>query len=111
TAGSGIVHSERTGPEQRAAESSLFGLQTWLALPTHVEEAAPDFAHYKAQEIPVAEADGARLTLIAGTSDGMASPVKTFSDLVYADIQLAAGARYQVKAEHIERAIYVVEGS
>lgn len=111
TAGSGIVHSERTGPEQRAAESSLFGLQTWLALPTHVEEAAPDFAHYKAQEIPVAEAEGTRLTLIAGTSDGMASPVKTFSDLVYADIQLAPGARYQLKAEHIERAIYVVEGS
>lgn len=111
TAGSGIVHSERTAPELRATGASLFGLQTWLALPAHMEEVAPDFAHYKAHEIPVAEADGTRLTVVAGTSDGLVSPVKTFSDLVYADIQLQPGARYQLKAEHVERAIYVVGGS
>lgn len=111
TAGSGIVHSERTAPEWRAKEASLFGLQTWLALPAQMEEAAPGFAHYKSHEIPVAEADGARLTLVAGTSDGLVSPVKTFSDLVYADIQLQAGARYQLRAEHVERALYVVSGS
>jgi redox-sensitive bicupin YhaK (pirin superfamily) len=111
TASSGIVHSERTGPDVRAADSALFGLQTWLALPVAMEEAAPDFAHYKAQEIPVIEAEGTRLTLIAGTSDGLISPVKTFSDLVYADIELAPGARYQLKAEHVERAIYVVGGA
>ena len=78
---------------------------------TNKEEVAPDFAHHKAHEIPVSEADGARLTVIAGRSDGLVSPVKTFSDLVYADIQLQPGARYQLKAEHIERAIYVVGGS
>jgi redox-sensitive bicupin YhaK (pirin superfamily) len=111
TAGSGIVHSERTGPETRAADSALFGLQTWLALPADKEEVAPDFAHYKAHDIPVAEAEGTRLTLIAGTCDGMASPVTTFSDLVYADIALAPGARYRVAAEHVERAIYVVGGA
>ena len=110
TAGSGIVHSERTGPEMRAAGASLFGLQTWLALPARMEEVAPDFAHYKSDEIPIAEADGVRLTLVAGNSDGLVSPVKTFSDLVYADIHLEPGARYQLKAEHIERAIYVVTG-
>jgi redox-sensitive bicupin YhaK (pirin superfamily) len=111
TAGSGIVHSERTGPETRAAGASLFGLQTWLALPADQEEVAPDFAHYKAGEIPVIEDAGTRLTLVAGTSDGLRSPVKTFSDLVYADIQLAPGARYQLKGEHVERAIYVVAGA
>jgi redox-sensitive bicupin YhaK (pirin superfamily) len=111
TAGSGIVHSERTGPETRAAGASLFGLQTWLALPADQEEVAPDFAHYKAGDIPVIEDAGTRLTLIAGTSDGLRSPVKAFSDLVYADIQLAQGARYQLKGEHVERAIYVVAGA
>jgi redox-sensitive bicupin YhaK (pirin superfamily) len=111
TAGSGIVHSERTGPETRASGASLFGLQTWLALPAGIEEIAPDFAHYKASEIPVVEADGTRLTLVAGKSDGLVSPVKTFSDLVYADIHLQPGARYQLKAEHVERAIYVVGGA
>jgi redox-sensitive bicupin YhaK (pirin superfamily) len=110
TAGSGIVHSERTGPEVRASGGPLFGLQTWVALPAAQEETAPSFAHHKAHEIPFIDDAGTRLTLIAGRSDGLVSPVKTFSDMLYADIQLGAGARYQLKAEHVERAIYVVSG-
>lgn len=111
TAGRGIVHSERTGPEVRASGGKLFGLQTWVALPKQFEETEPSFAHHKAHEIPTTEADGARLTVIAGTSDGLTSPVTTFSDMVYADIALQDGARYQLKAEHVERAIYVVGGA
>lgn len=111
TAGRGIVHSERTAPEVRAKDSKLFGLQTWVALPTAHEEAEPGFAHHKANEIPVAEGEGTRLTLIVGRHDGLVSPVKTFSDMVYADIVMAAGSRYQLKADHVERAVYVVEGS
>ncbi|WP_242126930.1 pirin family protein [Sphingobium sp. Sx8-8] len=110
TAGSGIVHSERTGPEVRASGGKLFGLQTWVALPTQYEEVDPAFAHYKAHDIPRMEGDGTSLTLIAGTSDGLTSPVRTFSDMVYADIALQDGARYQLKAEHVERAVYVVGG-
>ena len=41
TAGRGIVHSERTPPELRAGRSSLFGIQTWVALPKGREEMAP----------------------------------------------------------------------
>ncbi len=111
TAGRGIVHSERTGPEVRASGGKLFGLQTWVALPKQFEETEPSFAHHKAHDIPTTEADGARLTVIAGTSDGLTSPVTTFSDMVYADIALQDGARYQLKAEHVERAIYVVGGA
>jgi redox-sensitive bicupin YhaK (pirin superfamily) len=111
TAGSGIVHSERTAPELRATGSSLFGLQTWIALPAAAEEAAPDFAHYKADAIPVIEDAGTKLTLIAGATDGLRSPVNTFSDLVYADIVLQDGARYRPAVEHIERALYVVSGT
>jgi redox-sensitive bicupin YhaK (pirin superfamily) len=110
TAGSGIVHSERTSPENRASGGKLFGLQTWVALPKQHEETDPGFSHHKAHDIPSTEDAGARLTVIAGSSDGLTSPVKTFSDMVYADIALQDGARYQLKAEHIERAIYVVGG-
>ena len=110
TAGSGIVHSERTSPEVRASGGKLFGLQTWIALPKEAEEIAPAFAHHKADEIPVTEDAGTRLTLIAGTANGLTSPLKTYSDMVYADIVMLDGARYQVKAEHVERAIYVVGG-
>ncbi len=110
TAGSGIVHSERTSPEIRASGGKLFGLQTWVALPTQHEETAPAFAHHKAHEIPTADAEGTSLTVVIGSLDGLRSPVKTFSDTIYADIVLADGARYQLRAEHVERAIYVVSG-
>src|SRR3954465_1950728 len=33
TAGSGIVHSERTPNELRASGSRIFGIQTWVGLP------------------------------------------------------------------------------
>lgn len=111
TAGSGIVHSERTSDENRAKGGKLFGLQTWVALPKAAEEVDPAFAHHKAHEIPTIEDAGTRLTLIAGSSDGLVSPVKTFSDMVYADIMLQHVARYQLRAEHVERAIYVISGA
>ncbi|QJU59640.1 pirin family protein [Sphingomonas sp. AP4-R1] len=111
TAGSGIVHSERSGPEVRAAGGPLYGLQTWVALPKAHEETAPSFAHFKAQDIPKTDGDGTALTLIVGTSDGLRSPVPSFSDIVYADIVLVDGARYRLSAEHEERAIYVVSGA
>jgi redox-sensitive bicupin YhaK (pirin superfamily) len=110
TAGSGIVHSERTAPELRAAGPSLYGIQTWVALPKAQEETDPGFAHFKADAIPTLSADGATLRLIAGTSDGLTSPVPTFSDMLYADLHLAPGARYKVSSEHVERAFYVIEG-
>ena len=110
TAGSGIVHSERSSPEVRAAGGGLYGLQTWVALPTAHEETGPSFAHHKADEIPTTAGDGVTLTLIAGKVDGLSSPVVTFSDMVYADIVLADGARYRLSAEHVERAIYGLSG-
>ncbi|MCA0046192.1 pirin family protein [Mesorhizobium sp. B283B1A] len=110
TAGSGIVHSERTSPEARARGSNLFGVQAWVALPSRHEEVAAHFAHYDAVEIPRICADGIEFTLIGGTSDGLVSPAKTYSDLVCAEIVLTGSARYQVKPGYRERAIYVVAG-
>ena len=44
-AGRGIVHSERSPNELRAAGHTLHGLQLWHALPEAVEETAPEFLH------------------------------------------------------------------
>lgn len=111
TAGSGIVHSERSSDEVRASGGSLFGLQTWVALPKAHEETAPAFYHHKSDAIPHAAADGVSINVVAGTSDGMTSPVQTYSDMLYADVTLADGARYKLSAEHIERTIYVITGA
>jgi len=58
TAGSGIVHSERTSPEIRASGGDLLAVQAWVALPTRHEEVAPSFTHYGAPEVPRICADG-----------------------------------------------------
>jgi redox-sensitive bicupin YhaK (pirin superfamily) len=110
TAGRGIVHSERSPDTTRATGGPIYGLQTWVALPTAHEETDPGFFHHGANEIPFAQADGVSITVVAGSSDGMTSPVRTFSDMLYADVALEAGARYALKAEHVERAAYVITG-
>jgi redox-sensitive bicupin YhaK (pirin superfamily) len=110
TAGSGVVHSERASPESRASGGDLLGIQAWVALPARHEEVEPRFAHFGAAEVPRICAQGVELTLIAGRSDGLVSAVKAFSDMVLAQIVLTSGARYQVRPDHVERAVYVISG-
>ena len=110
TAGSGIVHSERTSAQQRAVGARIHGIQSWVALPRASEETEPAFSHHGAGELPIVERDGVKLRLIAGQAWGEASPVQTLSDLHYADAVFAPGARIELPAKHSERAVYVVEG-
>lgn len=112
TAGSGIAHSERTPQEIRnASGTELFGIQSWVALPTKDEETEPTFFHHEAADLPVIEGDGKKLRLIAGSLYGEKSPVKTFSEMFYADVLLEQNARLQITAEFEERAIFIVDGS
>jgi hypothetical protein len=111
TAGSGIVHSERTDAALRRAPSRLSGIQSWVALPQRDEETAPSFFHHAAATLPVIEGDGLSLRLIAGTLFGKASPVRVFSPMVYADATLAPGARLPLPREHEERAAFLVAGT
>lgn len=110
TAGSGIAHSERTPPALRAAGSTLFGVQTWVALPAAHEEVAPSFAHHGIVDLPVIEDAGKSVRLIVGSAYGARSPVATFSETLYLDAALQAGAVLPLPAEHEERAVYVVSG-
>lgn len=111
TAGRGIAHSERTPPEARRGGSELFGVQAWVALPLREEETEPDFAHHDARELPVVEGEGKRVRLIAGALYGSRSPVRTTSEMFYADATLGPDAVIEVPAEQEERAAYVVEGT
>ena len=110
TAGRGIVHSERTPGDVRAAGGPLFGLQAWVALPIADEETAPSFVHYPADALPRWQDDGAEVALIAGTMAGRTSPVEFFSPIFYADLRLAAGSAFTLPPDHAERAAHVAEG-
>lgn len=111
TAGSGIAHSERTPLDLRQSGSKLFGLQSWVALPTRDEEREPTFASHVAAELPIIEGEGKRVRLIAGSLYGAHSPVVTRSELFYADAALEAGAGLLLPTEYEERAVYIVAGS
>ena len=111
TAGSGIVHSERTGPALRSAGHTLHGLQSWVALPEADEETAPAFHHFSSQQLPARDGDGLRLRLIAGEAFGLLSPVRVFSKMFYADVQLIGDATVELPTQHAERAAYVVAGA
>jgi redox-sensitive bicupin YhaK (pirin superfamily) len=110
-AGHGITHSERTSPETRAKpKSSLYGIQTWVALPDTAEETAPGFEHRGKAELPLIEGEGKQLRLILGTAYGETAPVRTFSDMFYADAVLGEGARLPLPDDHEDRGLYVLEG-
>ena len=109
-AGRGIVHSERTGDARKASGQTLFGIQTWMALPEEEEESEAAFAHHGAGELPVIEAGGIEARLIAGRAFGGTSPLRAASETVYADVQLRAGAWAPIDAEYEERALYTIAG-
>ena len=111
TAGSGIVHSERTAAEQRMHESPLFGLQCWVALPRSHEETDPSFLHLGASQLPVIEGEGATARIISGSFFGQASPVPAASPMFYVDLHLQPGARLTMPAEYAEQAVYVLDGT
>jgi hypothetical protein len=111
TAGRGIAHSERTGPELRRAGHRLHGLQSWMALPLEAEECEPAFSHHPADSLPSWQEGKASLRLIVGRVQHRAAPVGVFSPTFYIDAALEAGARWTLPDEHEDRALYVVSGS
>jgi redox-sensitive bicupin YhaK (pirin superfamily) len=110
TAGRGIAHSERTGPQTRAAGHRMHGIQSWIGLPQADEEAPPEFQHFSASALPERADKGVTLRLIAGTAFGMTSPVKTFSPIFYADARFTPGGALHLAPDHEERAFLVIEG-
>ena len=110
TAGRGISHSERfEGMRERGGV--LHGIQAWVALPVEHEEAEPAFEHYARDDLPLVEGDGWSARLIAGELLGARSAVRTHSPLLYAHLELAAGARFTVPAGASERAVFVAQGA
>jgi redox-sensitive bicupin YhaK (pirin superfamily) len=111
TAGSGIVHSERTPAAERATGSPISGMQTWLALPDGKEEIDPAFEHVAQEDLPLIENDGVSARVIMGSLWGVTAPTTQHAATIYADILMNAGASVPIDAEADERAILVARGS
>jgi redox-sensitive bicupin YhaK (pirin superfamily) len=110
TAGSGIVHSERSPADVRPGGPELSGIQTWLAMPSAKEEVDPAFEHVAMDRLPVVETKGAKARVVMGSLWGATSPVTCHSETIYADIALGTGSSVPIDPSAEERALYVAEG-
>ena len=110
-AGKGVVHSERTGDELRAAGHRAHGLQLWMALPEDREQTGPSFHHYAAAQIPGAKHNGVYLRVLIGSAFGLVSPVATFSPALFAEAIMPAGAELPLELAADELALYLVSGA
>lgn len=106
TAGKGIVHSERS-----LEEGTLEGIQLWLALPKDKESIDPSFYHCKSKDLPKIAKDSSEVTVIAGTFEGVTSPVPVYSDLFYTNVILKDSStfNFQLNKGH-QAAVYVIDG-
>lgn len=109
TAGRGIVHSERSPQALRQTGPSLYGMQTWLALPDGAEEVDPAFDHIAADELPVVQDSGVHARVLMGTLWGRTAATPQHSPTIYADIELTGGT-IPVEADADERAVMLVSG-
>lgn len=110
TAGSGIVHSERTPQLERDVVSPISGMQTWLALPDGKEEINPAFESIASDGLPLIEDNGISARVIMGSLWGQTAPTTQHSGTIYADILMDTGATIPIEAEADERAILVALG-
>lgn len=90
TAGRGIQHSEVSTPDT----VRLHGAQLWIALPDRDRHTAPFFEHAEPEAFTVG---AATLRVFVGELAGSApSPVRTFTGLVGAQLDVPAGASVEI---------------
>ncbi|WP_406143363.1 pirin family protein [Streptomyces sp. NBC_01012] len=87
TSGRAISHSEES-PKPHAR--FLHGAQLWVALPDADRHVEPHFQHHT--DLPTVTAPGLSATVILGELDGAASPGRSYTPIVGADLTLTEGA-------------------
>jgi redox-sensitive bicupin YhaK (pirin superfamily) len=108
TAGSGIVHSERSPLTERPDGPHLYGMQTWLALPDGKEEIAPAF---EAQaDLPLVEDGCTAARVIMGNLWGHRAATTCHTETIYAEVVLGPGGMVPLDDDADERAVMLLGG-
>ncbi|MCJ0765967.1 pirin family protein [Variovorax terrae] len=103
-AGRGMLHAEQP-------IGGRHGLQLWTSLPPAMKFAEPDYASFRAADIPEIRLPGASVRVIAGTVDGVTGPMKNATPTVFAHALLDPGARIALDVQAEELGCYVLEGA
>ena len=88
TAGHGIAHSEVSTSNTRV----LHGVQLWVALPESARDTTRGFEHHAPQRVDLPGKAGSALVLLGELRDIDSSPVRTFTPLLGAQLDLTPGA-------------------
>ncbi|MBZ0072634.1 MAG: pirin family protein [Gammaproteobacteria bacterium] len=109
-AASGVIHSEMP----RQVEGLMRGFQLWINLPAARKMDAPAYQDIAPEAIPVHDAPGVRVHVLAGTHAGVRGPIDDpVTHLQYLDVELAPGTPFLHKgttdADH-NAFVYVFEG-
>ena len=103
-AGRGMLHAEQpTGGRH--------GLQLWTSLPPAMKLAEPDYASFRAADIPRLDFPGASVRVIAGSVDGVAGPMRNATPTLFAHVRLEPGATLELGVDAEELGAYVLEGA
>jgi redox-sensitive bicupin YhaK (pirin superfamily) len=112
TSGKGIVHSERTPERLRHSDKHLHGLQIWVALPKHLEQMEPSFAHIEEKGLPQWKIGDVSVKLIAGEAFGKKSDVPVYSPLYFLELKSTTKQKMTIGSElYGESGLYILEGS
>lgn len=107
TAGRGIVHLEM--PE---SEEECTGLQLWVNLAGKNKMIPPHYQELEASEIASASQNGVSVRVIAGSSLGVQSSIKTLTPMFYLEFHLDPNAQHTQDVESEWNSfLYVLSGS
>ena len=113
TAGSGLVHEERHGPDFQKKGGLFEMVQLWVNLPKKDKMAKPKYQGIKNEQIPTVNLDGGsgQLRVIAGEFKGQKGPASTFSAMNLWDIRAKAGKALKLEVpEGHTTAVFVLSG-
>jgi quercetin 2,3-dioxygenase len=107
TAGHGVAHAEETPGRE---PSRQHGIQLWVAQPEGTRHGPPAFEHHA--DLPVVGLGAARVTVLVGALAGAASPARTDTPLLGAEIVTGGHGTVPLPLDPaFEHALVVLDGT
>jgi redox-sensitive bicupin YhaK (pirin superfamily) len=78
-------------------------------LPLAQEDSEPSFVHTAARDLPTLVVGGAQVRVLVGEAFGARSPVQSFSETLYLDVQAGVQSQLVLPPSTLERAIFTID--
>ena len=114
TAGSGVVHEEKYGPDITANGGTLEMVQLWVNLPASRKGEKPGYQDIDADSIPSVELPGGAgsARVVAGELLGTNGPARTFTPTALVDLTLNPGVEVRIpRPEGHTTGLYALRGA